>query len=373
MLEKVSGVLRHTKDRGYVLRSTERSFRPGPGEVLVSGTLLGQFGLVEGAAVGGQAERSKKGKLQLIDVDSIGGLALQDFHDRAAYTDLVAIDPHERFDLGASGDTSMRIVDLIAPIGKGTRQLIVSPPKAGKTVLLEKIANAIRKDSPRTRVIVLLIDERPEEVTYFQRAVEGVEVLSSTSDHSAEEHVDLAKLVLTHVQIELECGRDVVLLIDSLTRMGRAFNNRMPRRRGRGGQTMSGGLAAGALEVPRRFFGLARKVEHGGSVTIVATCLVNTGSRMDQLIFEEFKGTGNSEIVLDRPLAEARIFPAIDLPASGTRKEARLYDSEQTERIATLRRVLSNYNKRGALEALFKLLEKYPTNQEFLQSASPGI
>jgi transcription termination factor Rho len=294
------------------------------------------------------------------------------FRKRPHFADLVAIDPHERFDLGACGQESMRIVDLIAPIGKGTRQLIVSPPKAGKTVLLEQTVQAIRHCSPQSRIIVLLTDERPEEVTHFRRAVEGAEVVASTSDNTADQHVELAELMLSHVQTELECGREIVLLIDSLTRLGRAFNNRtrrngLPRR-----QTMSGGLEAGILEVPRRLFGLARNIEHGGSVTIVATCLIDTGSRMDQLIFEEFKGTGNSEIVLDRALAEARVFPAINIPASGTRKEAKLYTDDQTRGLATLRRVLSNYGPREAMNALFKLLKKYPNNAEFLESLCAG-
>jgi transcription termination factor Rho len=297
----------------------------------------------------------------------------EDFYKRSRFNDLVAVDPNERFDLGASGAESMRIVDLIAPIGKGTRQLIVSPPKAGKTILLEQIVQAIRQCSPESRIIVLLVDERPEEVTHFRRAVEGAEVVASTSDHSADEHAELAELMLAHIQTELECGREIVLLIDSLTRMGRAFNNRVRRRSAPRRQTMTGGLEAGILEVPRRLFGLARNIEGGGSATIIATCLINTGSRMDQLIFEEFKGTGNSEIVLDRSLAEARIFPAIDIPASGTRKEAKLYSDEDTRGLATLRRVLSNYESKGAMDALFKLLQKYPTNKEFLESMSASV
>ncbi|MFC1766167.1 transcription termination factor Rho, partial [Planctomycetota bacterium] len=273
-----------------------------------------------------------------------------------------------------NSDRSMRIVDLIAPIGKGTRQLIVAPPKAGKTVLLEQIVTAMIKDSPDARILVFLVDERPEEVTHFQRAVEGVEVIASTSDHTADEHTDLAELILAHVQVELECGREIVLVIDSLTRLGRAFNNRTRRGRGRAtrGHTMSGGLEAGVMEIPRRLFGLARNIEDGGSATIVATCLVDTGSRMDQLIFEEFKGTGNSEIVLDRALAEARVFPAIDIPASGTRKEAKLYTEQETQGLTTLRRVLSSYGRREAVEALFKLLDKYPTNDAFLASMCAG-
>jgi transcription termination factor Rho len=339
---------------------------------MVHPDLIAGHKLREGAIVTGRFER-KKGKTKLVSIESIGGMEPEAFYKRPRFADLVAIDPHERFDLGASGQESMRIVDLIAPIGKGTRQLIVSPPKAGKTILLEQIVQAIRQCSPESRIIVLLVDERPEEVTHFRRAVEGAEVVASTSDHSADEHAELAELMLAHIHTELECGREIVLLIDSLTRMGRAFNNRVRRHGAPRRQTMTGGLEAGVLEVPRRLFGLARNIENGGSATIIATCLINTGSRMDQLIFEEFKGTGNSEIVLDRNLAEARIFPAIDIPASGTRKEAKLYNDEQTRGLATLRRVLTNYDSKGAIDAFYKLLEKYPTNKEFLEIMSAGV
>jgi len=314
---------------------------------MVHPELLRRVPLTEGAAVIGQVEK-KKGKPSLTAVETIGGLPPEAFRRRPHFADLTAIDPHERFDLGGCGQVSMRIVDLIAPIGKGTRQLIVSPPKAGKTVLLEQMVQAIHESSPDSRIIVLLLDERPEEVTQFRRSAQCAEVVSSTSDHTADEHTELAELMLAHVQTELECGHEVVLMIDSLTRMGRAFNNRTRRRGEQRGHTMSGGLEAGIMEIPRRLFGLARNVENGGSITIIATCLINTGSRMDQLIFEEFKGTGNSEIVLDRTLAEARVFPAIDIPASGTRKEMKLYDSRRSQGLITLRRVLANYGPRDA-------------------------
>jgi transcription termination factor Rho len=330
---------------------------------------------VEGASVTGTTER-KKGKNRLVTIESIGGIPPEDFRKRKHYSELTAIDPDERFDLGASEEISMRIVDLIAPMGKGTRGLIVSPPKAGKTMMLEQIVKAVIAVSPESRAIVLLLDERPEEVTSFRRSVEGAEVLSSTSDHTADEHVDLAQMVLNNVQVGLECGQDIVLVIDSLTRLGRAFNN-STRGRGRnsrgGGHTMSGGLASGVLEIPRRLFGLARNIEGGGSVTIIATCLVDTGSRMDQLIFEEFKGTGNSEIILDRNLAEARVFPAINIPASGTRKETKLYSQEQSQGLTTLRKVLSSYKPRDATLALFKLMERYASNDEFLDSMAAGV
>jgi transcription termination factor Rho len=367
MSDTITGILKSVNKNQFAVRTAERSYRSGRHEIMVHPNLTNKYRLTEGASVSGQTTR-KNGRIRVMEIESLGGMKPEAFNKRTHFTELVAIDPHERFDLGACGQESMRIVDLIAPVGKGTRQLIVSPPKAGKTVLLEQIVQAIRYSSPRSRIIVLLLDERPEEVTHFRRSVEGAEVVASTSDHTADQHCELAELMLAHVQTELECGREIVLMIDSLTRMGRAFNNRTRRGGAPRGHTMSGGLESGILEIPRRLFGLARNIENGGSVTIIATCLIDTGSRMDQLIFEEFKGTGNSEIVLDRSLAEARIFPAIDIPASGTRKEAKLYNDEQSQGLATLRRVLSNYGSREAMDALFKLLRRFPDNREFLES-----
>ena len=369
MAEATTGILKRIGKGNFAVRSANRSYRRGANEVVVGGDLIRRLGLCEGASITGQAERTKKGT-RLVSVESVGGMEPEAFSKRSRFSDLVVIDPHERFDLSLCGNESMRIIDLIAPIGKGTRQLIVSPPKAGKTVLLEQTVGAIRRCSPDSRIIVLLLDERPEEVTQFRRATEGAEILASTSDQSADEHTELAELILAHVQTELECGCEIVLLIDSLTRLGRAFNSRRRRPGAPRRQTMSGGLEAGVMEIPRRLFGLARTIENGGSVTIIATCLINTGSRMDQLIFEEFKGTGNSEVVLDRSLAEARIFPAIDIPASGTRKEAKLYSEQDNRGLATLRRVLSSYDTREAVDCLFKLLKKFPDNRQFLQSMS---
>jgi transcription termination factor Rho len=247
--------------------------------------------------------------------------------------------------------------------------MIVSPPKAGKTTLLSKLANGIVGIAPETRVVVLLIDERPEEVTFFRRAA-GAEVIASSSDQPTREHLALLELMLAHVRVELECGRDVVVLLDSLTRLARAFNLASP---GRGGRSLSGGLEAGALEMPRRFFGLARNVEGGGSVTILATALVDTGSRLDQVVFEEMKATGNSEIVLDRSLAEARIFPAMNISATGTRREELLYPPEEMARLRTLRRGLSNYQPKDAMLKLLQLLERYPTNAELLAALKPSL
>ena len=368
--ESITGILKRIKGSQFAVRRPEQSYRPGQIEIMVSNSLSRRYRLAEGASVTGTLERIK-GKLTLTGIETLGGLKPDDFAKRPGFKDLIAVDPHERFDLGACGTNSMRIIDLIAPIGKGTRQLIVSPPKAGKTVLLEQIVGAIENCDPQTRTIVLLIDERPEEVTLFRRAVSNAEVVASTIDNKTEDHVELTRLMLAHVQIELECGRDVVLVIDSLTRLARAFNNAGRRGPARG-HTMSGGLEAGVLQIPRRLFGLARNIENGGSLTIIATCLIDTGSRMDQLIFEEFKGTGNSEVLLYRSMAQARIFPAIDIPASGTRKEAHLYTEDQTRGLTTLRKVLSSYHQRQATEAMFKLLEKYPDNNQFLKSMAAG-
>ncbi len=367
----INGILKCTQKQQFSVRTPEKFFQSGKNEVTVHPNLIRQYKLVEGASVTGEVE-VKKNHTRLISIETLGGISPEEFFKRPRYSNLTAIDPYERFDLGGSGQQSMRIIDLIAPIGKGTRQLIVSPPRAGKTVMLEQMVHAINHCSPETRVIVLLVDERPEEVTSFRRGAGKAEIVASTSDHSANEHVELCEMMLNHVQTELECGREIVLLIDSLTRIARAFNNMTRRKDAPRHHTMSGGLEAGVLEIPRRLFGLARNIENGGSITIVATCLIHTGSRMDDLIFEEFKGTGNSEIVLDRALAESRIFPAIDIPSSGTRKEAKLYSPDENKGLATLRRVLSSYHQKEAMNALFALLEKYPTNKEFLQSMSAG-
>ena len=364
MLDLTTGILTRTKGGASVLRDLTRPFRSTEHDVLVPTQLMQEYSLVEGATVTGPARKSNKG-LELEAVESICGLAPAAFQRRTPYRELVAIDPCDRFKLATTGELSMRIVDLVAPIGKGTRGLIVSPPKAGKTTLLEQIAKAVYKDDAETRIIVLLLDERPAELTLFRRTVPA-EVFASSSDQSAREHTALTRLMMAHIRTELECRHDVVVLLDSLTRMARTFNlRRESRSRGR---TLSGGLDAGALETPRRFFGLARNIENGGSVTIIATALIDTGSRMDQLIYEEFKGTGNSEIVLDRSLAQAYIFPAIDVFASSTRKVEHLYGPDDSRRLAVLRRGLAGRRPKDALLSLIELLEKYPTNEELLQN-----
>lgn len=358
---EVKGVVQRTKQDDAYLRDPLRAFAPSTADVFIPSVLVERYALVDGAEVRGVAGATKQG-LQLVEVQEICGLTPEAFAARKPFDQLVAIDPRDRFRLGDSGKISMRAVELIAPIGKGTRGLIVAPPKAGKTQLLEELTHAIHASAPEARIILLLIDERPEEVTHFRRTVPA-EVFASSNDQSLEDHIRLAELTMAHVRCELECGRDVVVLIDSLTRMTRAFNLA-----GRGAnRTLSGGIDARALEIPRRFFGLARNIEHGGSVTVLATVLVETGSRMDDLIFEEFKATGNSEIVLDRSLAEARIFPAIDLKVSGTRREELLYTPAEMEKLTLLRRALAERDSKSAMLGLLKLLEKAPTNDELLR------
>jgi transcription termination factor Rho len=362
MPDTARGILKRAKGGAGTL------YDPGQpsSSVLVPQGLVQQHQLPEGAEVTGPLRSGKQGP-ELAAVETVCGLPPEVFRQRTPFKQLVAVNPDERFHLAITGEMAMRLIDLIAPIGKGTRGLIVSPPKAGKTVLLEQIGHAIRADDPETRLIILLIDERPEEVTHFRRALDA-QVFASSSDQPLREHIELAELMLAHIRTELECGHDVVVLMDSLTRLSRTFNLK-----GSGsGRTMSGGLDAGALEIPRRFFGMARNVENGGSVTILATILIDTGSRLDQLIFEEFKGTGNSEIVLDRALAEARIFPAINLLASSTRKEELLYSPGDSRRIARLRRLLAERKPQDALESLMELLDRYPTNEQFLLSFPPG-
>jgi transcription termination factor Rho len=363
--DTASGVLKLSDRYVGALRDPARSFRRGPDDAFVPTRLIREHRLPEGAEVTGPVRRGRHG-LELLEVASICGLTPEAFVARPAFDKLTPIDPCERFHLAITGELSMRLVDLLAPIGKGTRGLIVSPPKAGKTMMLMSMAKALRAADSEAHIIALLIDERPEEVTHFRRGVD-VQVLASSKDQSTDEHIELAEMTLAYVRTLLECGRDVVVLVDSLTRMGRAFNVR-----GSGtGRTMSGGLEAGVMEIPRRFFGLARNIENGGSVTIIATVLVDTGSRMDELIFQEFKGTGNSEVVLNRTLAEARIFPAIDLPASGTRKEELLYSREDLIRVSAIRSALAGRKPDNAMRALLKAIEPYPTNEAFLKSI-PG-
>ncbi len=361
MSATASGVLEVLDRGGGYLRDPARSFEVGPTDAFVPAPLIQSFHLATGAEVSGPAEPAKQGP-RLSGVDSVCSLPPDAFLRRTPFAKLVATNPDRRFRLGAGGNPSMRIVEIFAPVGRGTRGLIVSPPKAGKTQLLEEFAVAIHADAPGARVLVLLIDERPEEVTHFRRRVPA-EVLASSSDQSLEDHVRLANLCMAQVRCLLECGHDVIVLVDSLTRMGRAFNAVGSD----SGRTMSGGLDSRALEIPRKFFGMARNVEGGGSITILATALIETGSRMDDLIFEEFKGTGNSELVLDRALADQRVFPAINLTKTGTRREELLYPKEEIDAIHRLRRRAIGIPPKQAILDLRKALEQYPTNEELLR------
>ncbi len=356
---ETAGVLEVLDGRGGFLRDPERSYAPGPGDAWVSPELIRGYRLVEGAMVRGDAADGDRGP-RLVTVRSVCGLDPARFAGRTPFDRLTAVSPDQRIRLGDAGDPSMRVVDLVAPIGKGTRGMIVAQPKSGKTTLLEKMAHAVRAVEPDMRLIVLLIDERPEEVTHFRRQVDA-EVLASSSDQDVESHARLAEMALGHIRTELECGRDVFVLVDSLTRMARAFNQVTASSR----RTLSGGLDASALEVPRRFFGLARKVENGGSVTVVATAMVGTGSRMDDYIFEEFKGTGNSEIVLDRSLADSRIFPAIDIASSGTRRDEKLMTAGEWETAARLRRTWIKMEPAAAMKELLALVKQTDNNSDF--------
>ncbi|MFH1842490.1 MAG: transcription termination factor Rho [bacterium] len=367
MTDNVNGVLELQARGGGFLRNPALSLKPTSEDLFVPQPLVKQHGLVTGAPVSGKAGNGRQGPV-LVEVTTICGLPPAAFRARTPFADLVVVNPSKRFRLGDGGHPSMRLVDLLAPIAHGTRGLIVAAPKTGKTQLLEDLAVAIAADAPETRLVVLLVDERPEEVTHFRRRVPA-EVLASSNDQNTATHVRLAELCLAQARCELECGHDVVILVDSLTRMGRAFN----RHASSSGRTLSGGLDSRALEIPRRFFGLARNVENGGSVTVVATALVETGSRMDDLIFEEFKGTGNMELVLDRRLAEQRIFPALDMRQSGTRHDELLYDEEEFAALGLLRRGAVAAEPAQAMAGLLKLLETHATNEELLLAMRPGV
>ena len=359
-----AGVLEVLQKGGGFLRDPARSFVPDRSDIFVPQKLIQKMNLSTGSMVVGAAEKGSKGPV-LVRVETVCGLDPAEFGARTPLKQLTALNPEKRFNLGRGGVPSMRIIDLIAPIARGTRGLIVSPPKAGKTTLLENLATAIHEDSPDTRIVVLLIDERPEEVTHFRRATPG-EVLASSSDQSVADHIRLAQMAMSQAVREVECHHDVVVLLDSITRMGRAFNQGSKG----SGRTMSGGLDSRALEIPRKFFGMARNVEGGGSLTVIATALVDTGSRMDDMIFEEFKGTGNSEIVLDRNLAENRIYPAMDLRASGTRRDELFFSEEEFDALTLLRRRVVAAHPKPAMEGMLKLMEKYDTNEALLAGIS---
>jgi transcription termination factor Rho len=352
-----SGILKRGRGTAILVNAVEQA----AGDIFVPPRLIHEHGLVDGATVTGPVTETRNGR-ELTAVTAVCGVSPEAYRARTPFARLVAVDPQERFNLAACGEMAMRAVDLLAPIGKGTRGLIVAPPKAGKTTLLEQIARGVRASQPDARIVVVLIDERPEEMTYFRRTV-SAEVFASTSDQGPAEHTALAELLMAHCRVELECGNEVVVLLDSLTRLVRAFNMRS----GGAGRSLSGGVDASALEVPRRFFGMARNVEDGGSITLLATALIETGSRMDQLIYEEFKSTGNSEIVLDRSLAQERIFPAIDVHQTGTRREERLYSAEEMVKLHALRRGLAGYPPKQAMMQLLILLSQTGSNEELLR------
>ncbi|PKM40648.1 MAG: transcription termination factor Rho [Firmicutes bacterium HGW-Firmicutes-9] len=358
------GVLEVLPDGYGFLRS--ENYLSGQHDVYVSIAQIRRFGLRTGDMVTGKTRPSKEGErfLALLYITAVNGESPESIVDRKPYEELVPVFPFERYTLELPGNNSLaiRLIDLIAPIGKGQRAMIVSQPKAGKTTLLKSIANGISKNYPDSHLIVLLIDERPEEVTDMQRSIKG-EVLYSTFDELPEHHTRVAEMVQERAMRLVEMGKDVVILMDSLTRLARAYNLTIPPT----GRTLSGGMDPGALHKPKRFFGAARKIENGGSLTVIATALTETGSRMDDMVYEEFKGTGNMEIHLDRKLSERRIFPAIDIYKSGTRREDLLLSAEELEAVRTIRKVLAGGNTADVTEHLISMLEKTNNNEEFLQ------
>lgn len=359
------GVMEVLPDNFGFLRTPAYSYTPSPDDIYVSPSQIRRFGLRSGHTVAGQIRPPKDGEryFALLKVDSVNGYDPADLHTIAPFDELVPYYPDTRIALELKEDMDMRICDLVAPIGMGQRGLIVAPPRTGKTVLLQKIANAITQNNPEIKLIVLLIDERPEEVTDMKRSVKG-EVISSTFDEPASRHVQVAEMVIEKARRMVEFGDNVLILLDSITRLGRAYNTEVPH----SGKILSGGVDAAALQKPKRFFGAARNIEGGGSLTILATALVDTGSKMDEVIFEEFKGTGNMELHLDRRLADRRTFPAIDVTRSGTRKEELLLDSEEIKRMWLLRRVLNDMNPSEAIEMLKEKLKNTRSNAEFLMS-----
>jgi transcription termination factor Rho len=363
------GTLEILPDGFGFLRSPEYHYLSCPDDIYVSPSQIRRFGLKDGCTVSGQIRPPKENEryFALLRVEAINFQDPNAMHGKVDFDSLTPLHPNKRIVMEADPeDMSTRVVDMLTPIGFGQRGLIVSPPRAGKTILLQKMARSVLKNYPEAYVIMLLIDERPEEVTDMEREVKGAncEVISSTFDELAARHVHVAHMVFEKAKRLVEFGTDVVIFLDSITRLARAFNQECPQ----SGKILSGGLDANALQHPKRFFGSARKVEEGGSLTVLATALVETGSKMDEVIFEEFKGTGNMEIVLDRRLVDRRIWPAIDLTRSGTRREEMLMDAEEYRRVCILRRVLNDMNAPEAMELLVSRLQKTKTNAEFLLS-----
>ncbi|TCK05352.1 transcription termination factor Rho [Phorcysia thermohydrogeniphila] len=361
------GVLEVLPDGFGFLRSPENNYLPSSSDIYVSPSQIRKFGLRTGDTIAGEVRPPKEGEkyYALLKVDAINWEPPEVAKTRPQFYQLTPLHPTERFRLeNDPAELSTRVVDLITPVGKGQRGLIVAPPRAGKTVLLQKMANAIKTNYPETYLIILLIDERPEEVTDMKRNTLADEVISSTFDEPPERHAQVAEIVIEKAKRLVEHKKDVVILLDSLTRLARAYNTLTPP----SGKILSGGIDAHAFHKPKRFFGAARNIEEGGSLTIIATALVETGSRMDDVIFEEFKGTGNMEIVLDRQLVERRIFPAINIQKSGTRKEELLLPEWELNRVWILRRLLTSMSPVEAMEFLLEKLKKYKTNEDFLKA-----
>jgi transcription termination factor Rho len=360
------GVLETLPDGFGFLRAPDYNYLPGPDDIYVSPSQIRRFNLQTGDTVSGQIRPPKEGEryFALLKVETVNYEPLEAVRDKILFDNLTPLYPMERLKLETTPDNmSTRVMDLIAPIGKGQRGLIVAPPRTGKTMLIQNIANSIAVNHPEVYLIVLLIDERPEEVTDMQRSVKG-EVVSSTFDEPASRHIQVAEMVIEKAKRLVEHKRDVVILLDSITRLARAYNTVIPP----SGKVLSGGVDSNALHKPKRFFGAARNIEEGGSLTIIATALVDTGSKMDEVIFEEFKGTGNMELHLDRKLVEKRVFPAIDMNKSGTRKEELLIDKAALNRIWILRKVLHPMNVVDSMEFLLSKLSEAKTNQGFLDS-----
>ena len=364
------GVLEVLQDGFGFLRSPQSNYLPGPDDIYVSPEMIKQYSLRTGDTVEGviQEPNETERYFALISVERINFEEPERARHKVAFENLTPLYPDERLHMEIDSDPTLkdrsgRIIDLVAPIGKGQRGLIVAPPRTGKTVLLQNIAHSIASNHPEVYLIVLLIDERPEEVTDMQRSVKG-EVISSTFDEPASRHVAVAEMVIEKAKRLVEHKRDVVILLDSITRLGRAYNTVVPS----SGKVLTGGVDANALQRPKRFFGAARNIEEGGSLTIIATALIDTGSRMDEVIFEEFKGTGNSEIILDRKLSDKRVFPAIDITKSGTRKEELLVERSDLSKMWVLRRILNPMGTQDAMEFLLDKLKYSKTNQDFFDA-----
>src|ERR1700759_3617019 len=364
-----SGYLEISEKGFGFLRSPQNHFHPKPTDIFVTPDTIKRNFLRAGSLVVGPTQPPHRGTSpQLKSVDEVNGMRFEDYTRASRFENLTSIDPIEKFRLETAPDLiETRVIDMVTPIGKGTRGLIVAPPRTGKTTILKQIANAITANHPEVHVMVLLIDERPEEVTDFQRSVKA-EVVASSNDQDLETHVRLSRFMIERCRRMVESGKDVFVLLDSITRVARAYNSV----HGGSGRTMTGGVDARALEIPRKMFASARKIEEGGSLTIIATALVDTGSRMDELIFQEFKGTGNMELILDRKLSERRLFPALDIPKSGTRKEKKLFPAKNIEPIRKLRRMMVDLNPIEAMETLLAALKKHKTNDELLAKLAVG-